>query len=113
MLNSTPKLIVECAGSFKVNVKPGGRVEIEMEQVSGVSSDSDTLYDKAGVAKRLGTCARSIENWMTQKKHPLPYIKNCGHPKFRESDIIWWLDQGCSVAARRASLVKGCNILTT
>ena len=69
----------------------------------------DILYDKKGVAERLGTTTRSIENWVNQKKHPLPYIKWCGNPKFRESDIQWWLSQGCSVAARRAA-VAGCNI---
>src|SRR5690606_33459230 len=56
------------------------------------------------VAKRLGTSVRAIENWTRQKKHPLPYIRHCGHPKYRESDIQWWLSQGCSVAARRAAV---------
>jgi len=99
---ATPKLVLECAGSFRVRALPGGRVEIEVEEVTGAEEFGDKLYDKAGCAKRLGTSKRSIENWMIQKKHPLPYIRHCGHPKFRESDIQWWLSQGCSVAARRA-----------
>lgn len=74
-----------------------------MEEVTGDLNPSDTLYDKRGVAARLGTTTRSIDNFMRQKKNPLPYIRHAGHPKFRESDVQWWLDQGCSVAARRVS----------
>jgi len=111
MINSSPKVVLECAGSFRVHVLPGGRVELELETVVA-KSESDTIYDKKGVAKRLGTSTRSIENWTLQKKHPLPFIRSCGRPKFRESDVQWWLSQGCSVAARRASAGSdaGCNI---
>jgi hypothetical protein len=101
----TSRLTVECGGSFRVNVLPEGRVELTLEDAN-VSSASDTLYDKRGVAARLGTTIRSIENWMVRKKHPLPFLKQCGRTKFRESDVAWWLSQGCSVASRR----DGCNI---
>ena len=103
MTGTTPKLVLECAGSFRVRTLPGGRVELEIEDVTPVAEFGDTLYDRKQCAKRLGTSERSIENWTKQKKHPLPYIRHCGHPKYRESDIQWWLSQGCSVAARRAS----------
>jgi hypothetical protein len=103
-----PKLVVECSGSFRVQVLPGGRVEISMEDVNGDLTPDDTLYDKRGVANRLGTTMRSIDNFMKQRKNPLPYIKHAGRPRFRESDVKWWLDQGCSVAARRvASRLSG------
>jgi hypothetical protein len=99
----SPKLVVECAGSFRVKVLQGGRVEISMEDATGELTADDVLYDKKGAANRLGTTIRSIDNFMSQKKNPLPFIRNAGRPKFRESDIKWWLDQGCSVAARRAA----------
>jgi hypothetical protein len=102
-----PKLTVECAGDFRIKVLPNGRVQITMEQASGELSPEDVLYDKRGAAQRLGTTVRSIDNFMNQKKHPLPYIRHAGRPKFRERDILWWLDQGCSVAARRASQRAG------
>jgi hypothetical protein len=102
MLNSAPKIVLECSGSFRVHVRPGGRVELELEEVTNFPTQ-DTLYDKKGAAKRLGTTIRSIENWMAQRSHPLPFIRHCGRPKFRESDLQWWLAQGCSVASRRAS----------
>ena len=103
-----PRLVVECSGSFRVKVLSGGRVEISMEEVAGELPSDDILYDKKGVALRLGTTIRSIDNFMAQKRNPLPYIRHAGRPRFRESDIKWWLDQGCSVAARRiASRVQG------
>lgn len=102
-MTSAPKLVVECSGSFRVRVLPSGRVEISMEEVTGDLTPGDTLYDKRGVAIRLGTTTRSIDNFMRQKRNPLPYIRHAGHPKFRESDVKWWLDQGCSVASRRIS----------
>lgn len=104
MVKTAPKITLECSGSFHVNILPDGRVSIELEAVTGLPETSgEVLYDKRGVAKRMGATLRSVENWMTQKKHPLPFIRHCGRPKFRESDIEWWLAQGCSVAARRAS----------
>lgn len=102
-MGTLPKLVVECAGDFRVRVLPGGRVEISMGDVVGEPTPDDTLYDKRGVAVRLGTTLRSIDNFMKQRKNPLPYIRHAGRPRFRESDVAWWLDQGCSVAARRAS----------
>lgn len=102
-MTTSPRLVVECAGSFRVKVLSGGRVEIHMEEVVGDLSSDESLYDKKSVAKRLGTTTRSIDNFMKQKSNPLPYIRHAGKPKFRESDIQWWLDQGCSVAARRSS----------
>ena len=107
-MTTYPRLVVECAGAFRVKVLAGGRVEISMEEVVGEMYQDDSLYDKKGVAKRLGTTTRSIDNFMNQKSNPIPYIRHAGKPKFRESDIQWWLDQGCSVAARRSSFrIKG------
>ena len=100
-MTHAPKLVVECAGSFKVKVLGNGRVEISMDDVSG-ELPNEVIYDKKGVARRLGSSVRSVENFMKQKRHPLPFIRYAGHPKFRESDVLWWLEQGCSVAARRA-----------
>lgn len=104
----TPRITVECGSAFRVKILPEGKVELELEDAN-VTSASDTLYDKKGVAARLGTSVRSIENWMARKKHPLPFLKHCGRTKFRESDVAWWLSQGCSVASRR----NGCNIQST
>lgn len=104
MLNSNSKITLVCAGSFRVRTLTGNRVEIEMENVEAPPvAPGDVLYDKAGVAKRLGTSVRSVENWMNQKKNPLPFVRHCGRPKFRESDVQWWLSQGLSVASRRAA----------
>jgi len=104
MVKTAPKITLECSGSFHVDILPNGRVSIELAAVSGLPETAgEVLYDKRGVAARLGTSIRAVENWMTQKRHPLPYIRHCGRPKFRESDIEWWLAQGCSVAARRTS----------
>ena len=103
MTKTSPKLTLECAGSFRVTILSDNRVQIEMDAVTGLPETAgEVLYDKKSVAKRLGTTPRSVENWMNQKKHPLPFIRHCGRPKFRESDVAWWLSQGCSVASRRA-----------
>ena len=102
---TTPRLVVECGNEFKVRVLPEGRVELVLDNAN-VAPVDEVLYDKKGVAARLGATVRSIENWMNKKTHPLPFIRHCGHPRFRESDVRWWLSQGCSVASRR----NGCNI---
>ena len=83
-------------------------MEISMEEVVGNIVPEDVLYDKKGVALRLGTTTRAVDNFMNQKRNPLPYIRHAGRPRFRETDVKWWLDQGCSVAARRtASRISG------
>ena len=108
MFKSSPKVTLECEGTFRVTILAGNRVQIELDAVTGLPETAgDVLYDKRGVAERLGTTLRSIENWMIQKRHPLPYIRHCGRPKFRESDISWWLSQGCSLASRRVSAALG------
>lgn len=99
----TPKILLEANGSFRVTTLPDGRVQIELEQVSGMQTTvHDTIYDKQGVAKRLLTTTRSIDNFMRQKNNPLPYSKASGHPRFRESDIQRWLDEGQSLSAKRS-----------
>lgn len=103
MTQLCPKITLVCSGSYRVKNLPGNQIEIELYDVETPSElPGDTLYDKAGVAQRLGTSVRSIENWMNQKKNPLPFIRSCGRPKFKESDVQWWLAQGSSVASRRA-----------
>lgn len=104
MMQTCPKITLVCSGSYRVRNLPGNQIEIELQDVVAPSElPGDTLYDKAGLAKRLATSVRSIENWMNQKKNPLPFIRSCGRPKFRESDVQWWLSQGLSVASRRAA----------
>jgi hypothetical protein len=99
----TPKIVLEANGSFRVTTLPDGRVQIELEQVSGVDTTvHDTIYDKQGVAKRLLTTTRSVDNFMRLKKNPLPYSKASGHPRFRESEIQRWLNEGQSLSARRS-----------
>jgi hypothetical protein len=107
----TPKIVLEANGSFRVTTLSGGRVQIELEQVSGIQTTShDTIYDKQGVAKRLLTTTRSIDNFMRLKTNPLPYSKSSGHPRFRESEIQKWLDEGKSLSAKRSkSTVETLN----
>jgi hypothetical protein len=100
---TSPKLVLECTG-FSVRSLPDGRLELELDNASGEAKPpEDTLYDKAGVAARLGVTVRSVENWMKKKRHPLPYLKHCGRPRFRESDVAWWLSQTCTNRSRRLS----------
>ena len=100
---TVPRVVLECAGDFRVTILEGNRVRLELQNVEKETVVGDIVYDKRGLAKRLNTSQRSIDNWMRAKKNPLPYIRTGGRPKFRESDVQWWLSQGCSVSARRAS----------
>jgi hypothetical protein len=102
-MQRTPKIVLQANGSFRVTALPDGKVQIELEEVIGVDTTvHDTIYDKQGVAKRLLTTTRSIDNFMRQKNNPLPYSKATGHPRFRESDIQRWLQEGQSLSAKRS-----------
>ena len=107
-MNASPSVAFECS-TFRASALENGRIRIELDGVEGrsPSNGGDQLYTKSEVAKRLGTSVRSVENWMKAKRHPLPFIRNCGRPKFRESDLAWWLSQGCSVASRRVAQTLG------
>lgn len=100
-----PKITIDCGPSFRITTLPTGRVVIEAEDVEahGAPISADTLYSKAEVASRLGVSLRSVDNFMRQKKNPLPYTRSAGHPRFRESDVLRWLEAGLSPAARRSS----------
>lgn len=81
-----------------------GRVKIELEEVDTASLEAaapSTVYDKSGLARRLGVSKRSIDNYIHQVRHPLPYTIAMGRARFLETDVIKWLQDGASPAARR------------
>lgn len=102
-MRRTQQIVLEAAGSFQVCVMPGGRLQIVLGDVSGLPlSGTDAIYDKSGVAFRLGTTTRAVDNYMRQLRNPLPYSKAGGSPRFCERDVQMWLENGMSPAARRA-----------
>lgn len=97
-------LVLEAGPSFRVTNLLNGRVCLELEDVDvqQLRLDSPTiLYDKRGLAKRLGVSYRSIDNYMRQVRHPLPYTVSLGRPRFLETDVAKWLEEGASPAAKR------------
>jgi predicted DNA-binding transcriptional regulator AlpA len=103
-MKRTSAVILEAAHSFRVTSLPNGRVKIELEDVETKDlepTEPSTVYDKAGVARRLGVGKRSIDNYIRQTRHPLPYSISMGRAKFLESDVIEWIKQGQSAAAKR------------
>lgn len=106
-----PSITIECS-SFHVEVLPNGRISLELNGVKkeDPTDKHDTLYDKQGAAKRLGTSVRSIDNYMRQMLSPLPFTKIGGLVRFRESDLQLWLDGGLSLSARRARQRAGSTI---
>lgn len=104
-----PKVILEAKG-FRVSMLPEGRFQLELDDVTALpEADTEAIYDVAGVAKRLGTSARSIANYMRQKRNPLPYSKVGGMLRFRENDLQQWLTDGGSASARRARARLGLH----
>jgi predicted DNA-binding transcriptional regulator AlpA len=102
-MRKTEQITLEAAGKFTVSVLPTGRIEILLNDVDGLPEPgADCIYDKQGAANRLGTTVRSIDNYMRQKRNPLPYSKAGGSPRFSERDIQQWLENGMSLASRRA-----------
>lgn len=104
MMKRTSSLILEVGPSMRITNLTNGRIRIELEEVDSSGLDPAapcTVYDKSGIAKRLGVSKRSIENYMHQTRHPLPYTVSMGRARFLEDDVMKWLVEGASVAARR------------
>ena len=92
------------AASFRVIALNEGRIKIELEDadLSGLTSIAPVVvYDKSKLARRLGVTKRSIDNYIRQARHPLPYTIAMGRARFLESDVEEWLRAGASPAARR------------
>ena len=87
-----------------------GRIRIELEEVETASLDAvapESIYDKSGLSRRLGVSKRSIDNYIRQARHPLPYTVAMGRARFLESDVIKWLSEGASPAAKRVKARLG------
>lgn len=65
-------------------------------------ADSDPIYDIAQAAARLGTTERHIRALIRHKRSPLPHFKVGRKLRFRESELVTWMDDGLSLPARRA-----------
>lgn len=110
MIRRTASLTLEAAHSFRVTSLPNGRLKIELEDVETQqleASAPSTVYDKSGVARRLGVGKRSIDNYIRQSRNPLPYSIAMGRARFLESDVIDWLVKGQSPAAKRVKARLG------
>lgn len=98
------------AASFKVIALGEGRVQIELHDVDPAGIDSAApvaVYDKTRLAKRLGVSKRAIDNYIRQVRCPLPYTIAMGRARFLESDVLEWLKEGASPAARRVKARLG------
>ena len=103
-------MILEAGPSFRVTNLTNGRVKIELEEVDTEhlqAATPSTVYDKSGVAKRLGVTKRSIDNYVRQARSPLPYTIAMGRARFLETDIMKWLVDGGSPAAKRVKARLG------
>lgn len=103
-MRRTSAITLEAAHSFRVTSLPNGRVRIELEDVDTNALEPaapSTVYDKGGVARRLGVGKRSIDNYIRQTRNPLPYSIAMGRARFLESDVIAWIEEGKSPAAKR------------
>ena len=92
------------AASFKVTALGEGRVRIELHDVdpAGLNGAAPVaVYDKTKLSQRLGVTKRSIDNYIRQARHPLPYTIAMGRARFLETDVLEWLKAGASPAARR------------
>lgn len=113
-MKRTSSLILEAGPSFRITNLLNGRVKIELEEVETEALQAvtpDTVYDKTGVAKRLGVTKRSIDNYIRQARSPLPYTISMGRARFLETEIMKWLMDGASPAAKRVKAKLSC--LTT
>jgi predicted DNA-binding transcriptional regulator AlpA len=109
-MKRTSSLILEAGPSLRITNLTNGRVKIELEEVDSSCLEAatpDTVYDKSGLSKRLGVSKRSIDNYIRQPRHPLPYTISMGRARFLETDVIKWLQEGASPAARRAKARLG------
>lgn len=109
-MKRTSAVTLEAAHSFRVTSLPNGRIRIELEDVDTQNLDSvapTTVYDKAGVARRLGVGKRSIDNYIRQTRNALPYTIAMGRARFLETDVMRWLLDGASPAAKRVKARLG------
>jgi predicted DNA-binding transcriptional regulator AlpA len=109
-MRRTSAITLEAAHSFRVTSLPNGRVRIELEDVDTKDLEPaapSTVYDKGGVAARLGVGKRSIDNYIRQARNPLPYSIAMGRARFLESDVIEWIKEGKSPAAKRVKARLG------
>jgi predicted DNA-binding transcriptional regulator AlpA len=101
-MTRSPRIVVEASGKFTVTALPCGRVLIDLVDADIDNAElEDPVYDKRGVAKRLLTSVRNIDNYMRQAD-PIPHVRTGGRVIFREKDIQEWMNERRSVAARRA-----------
>jgi predicted DNA-binding transcriptional regulator AlpA len=104
-MKRTTSLTLEAGPTLRITNLTNGRVKIELEEVDTQNleaAEPSTVYDKSGLARRLGVSKRSIDNYIHQTKNPLPYTISMGRARFLEEDVIKWLRDGASPAARRA-----------
>ena len=109
-MRRTSAITLEATHSFRVISLPNGRVRIELEDVDTKDLEPaapSTVYDKGGVARRLGVGKRSIDNYIRQVRNPLPYSIAMGRARFLESDVIAWIEEGKSPAAKRVKARLG------
>jgi predicted DNA-binding transcriptional regulator AlpA len=109
-MRRTSTLILEAGPSMRITNLTNGRVKIELEDVetSALEPAAPTaVYDKSGVARRLGVGKRSIDNYIRQARNPLPYSIAMGRARFLESDVLQWLEEGKSPAAKRVKARLG------
>lgn len=109
-MRRTSSIILEAGPSLRITNLANGRVRIELEEVDTSTLEAaapSTVYDKSGLARRLGVGVRSIDNYMRQVRNPLPYTVAMGRPRFLETDVAKWLQEGASPAARRVKARLG------
>jgi len=103
-MRRTNTLTLEVGPSMRITNLTNGRVKIELEEVDSTAFEQTlptTVYDKSGLARRLGVSKRSIDNYIRQTRNPLPYTIAMGRARFLETDVMKWLIDGASPAARR------------
>jgi uncharacterized short protein YbdD (DUF466 family) len=109
-MHRTSSLVLEAGPSLRITNLNNGRVRIELEEVETSALEAaapSTVYDKKGLARRLGVGIRSVDNYMRQARNPVPYTVSMGRPRFLETDIVKWLQEGASPAARRVKARLG------
>lgn len=109
-MRRTSTLILEAGPRFVITNLTNGRVRIEMEEVDTTALEAAapaTVYDKSGLARRLGVSKRSIDNYIRQARNPLPYSIAMGRARFLEKDVYKWLEDGASPAAKRVKARLG------
>jgi excisionase family DNA binding protein len=58
---------------------------------------TERLLEKNGIAEMLNQTPRSVENHM---RNGMPYFKIGRSVRFRETDVMAWLESKCRVGAR-------------